>query len=187
MREFNGSPAARHGTSVEHPMHDDRGMTAQAIPHTAVPNTARVRRELSSPPERVFDAFLDPGCVRRWFGGDVGTVDRVELDPRVGGRFSIGLQRSTGEAFETSGVYRELDRPRRLAFTWATSTGGPVEGLVIVDIAREEAGSAVTLTHRLDRGFKGRRLDVEVGWQHMLDAMADALGGSTVEQMPLPS
>jgi uncharacterized protein YndB with AHSA1/START domain len=156
-------------------------MTAQAIPHTAVPNTARVCRELSSPPERVFDAFLDPGRVRRWFGGGVGTVDKVEIDPRVGGRFSIALQRTSGDELETSGVYRELDRPRRLVFTWATPAGDLAVGLVIVEIARHEAGSAVTLTHRLDPGFKGRRLDVEVGWQHMLDAMAGTLGMSTGE------
>ena len=153
-------------------------MTAQPIPHTAVPNTARVRRLLSAPPERVFDVFLEPGCIRRWFGAGAGTVRSLEIDPQVGGRFFVAVRRTSGAELETYGVYRELDRPRRLVFTWTTPIADRAHGVVTVEIAPHDGGSTVTLTHQLDHCSRGHRLDIEVGWQHMLDAMADALAGS---------
>ena len=46
---------------------------------------------------------------------------KIELDPRVGGRFRIDVD---DEGFELAitGKYLELERPRRLRFSWYCTT-----------------------------------------------------------------
>jgi uncharacterized protein YndB with AHSA1/START domain len=82
-----------------------------------------VNRRFTVPPERVFDAWLDVKTVREWMalpfaalGGRPVDVRRVEIDPRVGGRFTFSDMREHGEAVHW-GTYLEIDRPKRLMFT----------------------------------------------------------------------
>ncbi|WP_210278296.1 SRPBCC domain-containing protein [Phyllobacterium myrsinacearum] len=76
---------------------------------------ARVSHRFKASAERVFDAWLDPEVAHRWmqqpFPG-MGPMDvkRVEIDPRVGGRFTFSDMRDDGEAVHW-GCYREIDRP----------------------------------------------------------------------------
>ncbi|MEW5919266.1 MAG: SRPBCC family protein, partial [Gemmatimonadota bacterium] len=90
------------------------------------PVSARVSRAYSASPERVFDAWLDPEKVRVWWTlsaaaagrGASETVDRVQIEPHLGGSFSI-LVRRDGTVIDHTGTYLELERPRRLVFTWS--------------------------------------------------------------------
>jgi uncharacterized protein YndB with AHSA1/START domain len=67
----------------------------------------------------VFDAFLDPDLIRSWFGPGLGEIVHIDVHAHVGGVFSISQRR--GEmVIDTHGTYHTLDRPRRLAFSWAT-------------------------------------------------------------------
>ena len=44
--------------------------------------TVRVSRRFESPPDRVFDAWLDPARAGRWlFASSSGRMVRVEIDP----------------------------------------------------------------------------------------------------------
>ena len=78
-------------------------------------------------PERVFDAWLEPELVTQWMSaalkqfGLTGDIRRVEVDARVGGRFTFSDLREAGEAVHW-GTYLEIDRPRKLVFTWYTKT-----------------------------------------------------------------
>ena len=75
-------------------------------------------------------------------------VRRVEIDARVGGKFTLSDMRKKGEAVHW-GDYPEIDRPRKLAFTWFTSE-------------EEENNAVVTLTIEPLAG--GCRATRPTGW-----------------------
>jgi len=134
--------------------------------------TVTVERRLKAPPERVFDAWLDPTEAGLWlFRTPDGTLERCEIDARVGGSFRIDERRGTGLAVHF-GEYVELERPRRIAFDFWTSFSEE-RTRVTVTLAPDRDGSLLTLTHdgvRADWEEKTRQ-----GWTTILDGLARAL------------
>jgi len=85
-----------------------------------------VTRRFAVPPDRVFDAWLDAAWVGRWMFGPGVRDERIRhltLDPRAGGRFSFAVERQ-GQVVDHVGNYLEIDRPRRLVFTWGVNGSG---------------------------------------------------------------
>ena len=107
-----------------------------------------VRRTIPASAEVLFDAFLDPNALAEWMrpGAIRSTVATVE--PRVGGRYEVLMQGDSG-TIPHRGVYRLLDRPRRLVFTWNSPHTGPNETLVTVDFLKAPNGTEVVVTHEM--------------------------------------
>ena len=78
-----------------------------------------VQREIAATAERLFDAWLDAASFSRWMRPSAISETRAENDPRVGGEFRIVMVRD-GTDVVHRGTYREIDRPRRLVFTWSS-------------------------------------------------------------------
>ena len=106
-----------------------------------------VRRTIAAPAEDIFDAWLDPEALAEWMrpGTIRSTVATVE--PRVGGRYHIVMKGDSGTVTPHSGVYRVIDRPRKLVFTWQSPHTGPDETLVTVDFRKAGKGTEVIVTH----------------------------------------
>jgi len=106
-----------------------------------------VTHSFAAAPERVFDAWLDPAIARRFlFATRDGEMIRAEVDARVGGRFTFVDRRpDMGDVLHT-GEYLEIDRPRRLAFTFAVPQYNADFTKVTVEITPTAAGCDVTLT-----------------------------------------
>jgi uncharacterized protein YndB with AHSA1/START domain len=109
------------------------------------------KRAYAFPAERVFDAWLDPALARRWlFTTDDSEVVRCEIDARVGGKFEIVDKRDSGEfkgEIRHVGEYLEIDRPRRLVFTFGVPQFDPAMSRVEIDIVATASGCELTLTH----------------------------------------
>jgi uncharacterized protein YndB with AHSA1/START domain len=127
-----------------------------------------VSRSIAAPPEQVFDAWLDPNAVGHWlFATPDGAMEKVEIDPRVGGRFTI-VERRGSDLAEHFGEYRELDRPRRIAFDFWTSFSDE-RTLVTVAIHADGKGSQLTLTHEgVWADYEDR---TEQGWTMILEGL----------------
>jgi uncharacterized protein YndB with AHSA1/START domain len=101
-----------------------------------------------------------------------GDIRRVEIDARVGGRFTFSDMREGGEALHW-GTYLELDRPRKLVFTWFTSEEDEEasSSLVTLTLAPDGEGCVATLVHRMDAAWTEWVPRVEAGWGRMLSAI----------------
>src|SRR5215216_3771381 len=106
-----------------------------------------VQRGFDAPPERVFDAWLDQSTVGKWlFATPEGQVVRTEIDPRVGGKFLIVDRRKEGDMGHF-GEFVEIDRPRRLVFTFAVDMFPDAVTTVNLDFTPADGGTDVKLRH----------------------------------------
>lgn len=132
----------------------------------------RLTRRFDASPERVFEAWLDPGKAGRFlFATETGEMVRVEIDPRVGGRYSI-VERRDGEEVEHVGEYLEIDRPRRLVFTLEVPRYSEMVDRVSVEIIPAGGGSELTLAHEVSPEWADR---TEEGWSAILDGLAGVI------------
>jgi uncharacterized protein YndB with AHSA1/START domain len=141
------------------------------------PVLIHVSRRFDSSAEKVFDAWLNPALLGRWMFGPRlrdEQVLRLDVDARVGGSFSFLVRRQDAEINHV-GAYREVDRPRRLAFTWGVAGQSTDESVVTIDIKPLDAGCEVTLTHALDPKWADYAERTRAGWTRMLDTLADVL------------
>jgi uncharacterized protein YndB with AHSA1/START domain len=138
----------------------------------ADPIVLTVERHIAATPERVFDAWLDAGAVGKWlFATPEGVMERAEIDPRVGGGFTIVERRGDALA-EHFGEYLEIDRPRRLAFDFWTSFSDE-RTRITVEIAADGDGSLVTLTH--EGVWADYEAQTRQGWTMILNGLAHTL------------
>lgn len=139
------------------------------------PVVLTVSRHFEAAPEAVFDAWLDPEAARHFlFATDAGVMQRVEIDARVGGKFVIVEKRGEVTA-EHFGEYLEIDRPRRLVFTFAAV---PSEGFtrVQLDLKPEGKGTLLTLTHEMDARWAEYEAQTRQGWTTILGSLNETLG-----------
>jgi uncharacterized protein YndB with AHSA1/START domain len=134
-----------------------------------------VSRRFDAAAERVFDAWLDVERARRWmFASAPETVVRAEIDARVGGRFVV-VDRRDGEDVEHVGEYLEIERPRRLVFTFGIPQDSPDMDRVTVEIVPAVRGCELTLTHEMDARWAEYRARTEAGWNRMLAGLQQSL------------
>jgi uncharacterized protein YndB with AHSA1/START domain len=134
--------------------------------------TVRVSRRIDAPPERIFDAWLEPASVKRWMGApSASEVVSVAVDPSVGGTFSFVVHQDGANVAHT-GAYLTLDRPTRLSFTWRVPRFSLETSVVTIDIARAGEGgeSEVTLQH--EGVLAELEARTEQGWSTILESVA---------------
>jgi uncharacterized protein YndB with AHSA1/START domain len=132
----------------------------------------RVTRRFSAPPERVFDAWLDPEKAGRFlYATEEGEMVRVEIDARVGGRYSI-VERRDGQDVEHTGEYLEIDRPHRLVFTLQVPLYSEQADRVTVEIEPADDGCELTLIHETSPQWADQAGD---GWKMILDTLVEVL------------
>lgn len=139
--------------------------------------TLRITRHFDASAERVFDAWLNPDSVCQWlFATPTGQMTRVDIDPRVGGKFAI-VERRDGEDVEHVGEYLEIKRPSRLVFSFAVPKYSSQFTRVSIDIAASPAGCNLTLTHEGVLAEWASR--TQEGWNVILDGLAGTLEDSS--------
>lgn len=141
------------------------------------PVQAVVTKRFATNAERVFDAWLDPDWIGRWMLGPNVREERIVrlgLEPRIGGKFSFVVDRA-GVAIDHVGEYLEIDRPRRLVFTWGTRDSLPATSRVVVEITPMDRQCELRLTHEMGREWAAFVDRAAGSWRGMLDVLAGAL------------
>jgi uncharacterized protein YndB with AHSA1/START domain len=136
----------------------------------------RLERSFAGTPEEVFDAWTSPEVLTRWWAAQpTWSSPGCEVDLRVGGRYTLRMRDDDGRVYAVGGEYREVDRPRRLVYTWCwQGTDGPDPGvvsLVTVEFLPETDGTTVVLEHS---GLLSEqsRTGHESGWIGVLENLA---------------
>src|SRR5215470_8781859 len=97
---------------------------------------------IAAPPERVFQALVDPEQVVKWWGQTgIYRCNEFDSDLRVGGTWrSIGIDGQGGK-FEARGEYLEVDRPRLLVYSWVASWTGDAKSAVRWELESTKEGT----------------------------------------------
>jgi uncharacterized protein YndB with AHSA1/START domain len=142
--------------------------------NTLTPLQVRVTRHIRCAPESVFDAWIDPTSIARWFGPGLGKMVRIDVDPNVGGRFVFTQHRGV-EDVEHTGEYLIVDRPRRLAFTWGAPKYSDDFAYVGIEIRPSDHGCDLKLTHELTPKWADYADRTRAGWTLMIEQIAALL------------
>ncbi|MHA6204141.1 SRPBCC family protein [Dyella soli] len=135
--------------------------------------TLRIARHFDVDAGRVFDAWLDPATAGRWlFATESGEMVRVDIDARIGGGFVL-TDRRDGEDVEHVGTYLEIDRPRRLVFTFAVPKYSAVHTRVAIELTPAGDGCELVLTH--EGVLPAWAEATEQGWGMILAGLARRL------------
>jgi uncharacterized protein YndB with AHSA1/START domain len=131
-----------------------------------------MRRVMKAPPEKVFEALIKPDLIRRWMCPETLTVASIENDPVVRGRYRLVMQHADGRTHPAHGVYREIDPPRRLAFswTWETETMAGIETEITIDLTAEGEHTLFVMTHAGLPSEEERRSH-EGGWTSAINQL----------------
>jgi uncharacterized protein YndB with AHSA1/START domain len=127
------------------------------------------------PPQRVYDAILDPDMIARFMFGPLlreEIILHIGNDPRVGGTFSYKVQRGD-DVIDHVGEFLALDPPRRISFTWGIageSDGEP--SVVTIDIAPTPDGCKLTLTQEIPAEWAAYVDRSRAAWEKMLGVLA---------------
>ncbi|MFB2584195.1 SRPBCC family protein [Herbiconiux liukaitaii] len=140
-------------------------------------------REFDATPEQIWAAWTEPAQAAEWWhpAGLHTPAESVSIDAKAGGRYAYTMVNDISEEeFPTGGVYREVEAPEKLVFTWGAPDDDPDDAL-LVTVTIKDLGELTRMTFDL-RGYEGMSGDDDIydGWESALDALAQHLGQSAV-------
>jgi len=130
-------------------------------------HSVTVEREIAAPADVLFDAWLDPRSLGSWLRPAGIRETRAETDPRVGGTFRIVMVDDEASTVHT-GTYREIDRPRRLVFTWASPVTQFRDSIVTVTFRPVSDEATLVEIHQVGLPDEDARASHHAGWSDIL-------------------
>lgn len=82
----------------------------------------------------------------KWWGPEGFTVPSLELRASAGDRYRIEMQPPEGDPFHLSGVFREVQPPARLAFTFVWEPPDPDDVETLVTLTFRDLGESTEVS-----------------------------------------
>ena len=103
---------------------------------------------IAAPPERIFQALIDPAQVVQWWGqSGLYRCTEFQCDLRRGGKWRCAGVSGDHKRFEAFGEYLEIDPPRLLVHSWVASWTGEVKTIVRWELEPTRQGTLVRIRH----------------------------------------
>ena len=145
--------------------------------------TLTMKRLFDVAAERVFDAWLNPDMLRKWFFTMEHTNKVAKNNPHVGGTWEI-VDHREGKDYRAIGEYIELDSPNKILFTFKMPQFSDTEDRITVEIKPTENGCEMTFTQGIvvphEEGWTEEDIEkalgeynsqTEQGWFYMFEGL----------------
>ena len=115
---------------------------------TQTETVLKMTRVIPAEVAAVFAAWTDPAKMSEWCAPDGVECVNVEVDLSVGGSYHLQMKSPDGE-YNARGVYKEIDAPNRLSYTWRWDEKEHDCGETLVTVEFNDLGGSteVVLTH----------------------------------------
>lgn len=127
--------------------------------------------QIAAPPDRVFQALIDPKEVMSWWTGEQCAIEAFALEPKVGGRWrydskSSRLTVNGVSKFHCEGEVLEYEPPRLLSYTWIANWHDDKARHTVVrwELAAVAGGTRLKVTHSGLAQEPTARRDYGGGW-----------------------
>ena len=107
--------------------------------------TLVIDRVFDASPELVFSAFTQTSQLAQWYGPEGMTTEIFSNEVSPGGRYELVMRSDEGE-YHLSGVYEEIEPPKKLVMTWKWKTG-EITSRVTIELSPEGNKTQLRLTH----------------------------------------
>jgi uncharacterized protein YndB with AHSA1/START domain len=114
--------------------------------------------EIAAPPAHVFELFVDPAQLVRWW------PDAARIEPRLGGRIELEFE---GRG-DVAGEITRFEPPHGLAFTWVRGVAPDVT--TYVDVTISDLGEGRTRVELVHSGWEAVPADQVAEWRALHDA-----------------
>ena len=146
----------------------------------AAPHSLRVSRIILADAETLFRAWTDARDLMHWWRqeSDGWSFAGASINLRVGGHYRLAMTDPAGNTHVAVGVYREVQRPVRLVFTWDWDNPANRVGKTLVTVEFKVLGdrrTKIVVTHEgfADSARMGRH---EQGWTELLKLLEGFIG-----------
>lgn len=142
-------------------------------------------RTIAASPSAIWDAWMDPERLKRWWAPEpFETVDCL-IEPRVGGLFTTVMRGPEGEEITRRGVFLELVENERIIFTDALVDGfrpsGEVASFTGVFTMEAADGGTRVVARALHASAEARARHEENGflsaWNRCFDQLEAVVAG----------
>jgi glutathione S-transferase len=132
-----------------------------------------IKRVISAPRDRVYEAWTNPAQLKEWFGPENVRTRELVAETRVGGKFRWDLTNPEGEEMTVQGEYRELQAGRKIVFTWQwqdEETWENHNSIVTVELSDVVGGTELRLLHEQLPSDESRDNHND-GWKSLLNKL----------------
>jgi uncharacterized protein YndB with AHSA1/START domain len=132
-----------------------------------------ITRLLNAPRELVFEVWTSAEHIAHWWGPKDFTVPFSQMDARPGGNYRANIRSAEGADYWMQGVFREIEKPRRLVFTWAWEDDDGKPGHeTLITLTFEAQGERTLMTFRQEVFDSVEARDShEGGWMECFDRL----------------
>lgn len=113
-------------------------------------NSVKIEKLFNAPVNLLWAIWTEPTFINQWFGSDEkGTVNMVNIDLSVGGKYKIAFRDSDGSNHTALGEFIEIIPFSKLLYTWEWESESGHTSKVQVDFIQKQENTLLILTHSL--------------------------------------
>lgn len=133
---------------------------------------------IAAPPERVFEALIDPKQVMQWWSSEQCPIETFTFEARRGGHWTYDTSNTKINVgginkFHCEGEVVEYDPPRALAYTWIANWHDDRSQKTMVrwELRKTGSGTQLKMTHSGLKPLPAARKDYSGGWSAVVESL----------------